>query len=59
MRMLRDSTIKCKTSVYALPMINLSPLDGDWYEGIVQKLKWTGSIRDNGNLVGDVNCRVE
>lgn len=45
MRMLRDSSIVCRTASYALPMINMHPLDEDWYEGITQKLKWTGSLR--------------
>ena len=48
MRMLRDSSIVCRTSEYALPMINMHPLDEDWYEGITQKLKWTGSLRSQG-----------
>jgi hypothetical protein len=30
MRMLRDSSIVCRTSTYALPMINMHPLDEDW-----------------------------
>ena len=30
MRMLRDSSIVCKTATYALPMINMHPLDEDW-----------------------------
>ncbi|PSC74131.1 ATP-NAD kinase [Micractinium conductrix] len=45
MRMLRDSSIVCRTSKYALPCINMHPLDEDWYEGITQKLSWTGSSR--------------
>uniref|UniRef100_A0A1D2A851 NAD kinase 2, chloroplastic n=1 Tax=Auxenochlorella protothecoides TaxID=3075 RepID=A0A1D2A851_AUXPR len=45
MRMLRDSSIVCRASRYALPMINRHPLDEDWYEGITQKLRWTGSLR--------------
>jgi NAD+ kinase len=45
MRMLRDSSIVCRTSLHALPMINMHPLDEDWYEGITQKLNWTGSLR--------------
>lgn len=48
MRMLRDSSIVCRTSQYALPMINMHPLDEDWYEGITQKLSWTGSLRHGG-----------
>eukprot|EP00887_Chlorella_sp_A99_P006919 scaffold2.g6919.t1 len=50
MRMLRDSSIVCRTSTYALPMINMHPLDEDWYEGITQKLKWTGSLRTQGGF---------
>eukprot|EP00884_Botryococcus_braunii_P019601 jgi/Botrbrau1/6324/Bobra.0339s0032.1 len=45
MRMLKDSSIRVTTSRCALPMINLDRLDGDWYEGIVQKLKWNVQIR--------------
>jgi NAD+ kinase len=30
MRMLRDSSIVCRPSTYALPMINMHPLDEDW-----------------------------
>lgn len=30
MRMLRDSSIVCRASRYALPMINRHPLDEDW-----------------------------
>ncbi|EFN53556.1 hypothetical protein CHLNCDRAFT_136701 [Chlorella variabilis] len=48
MRMLRDSSILCRTSRHALPMINMHPLDEDWYEGITQKLSWTGSLRHGG-----------
>lgn len=49
MRMLRDSSIVCRTSRYALPMINMHPLDEDWYEGITQKLAWTGSLTRHGS----------
>ncbi|PRW51101.1 ATP-dependent zinc metalloprotease FTSH chloroplastic isoform A [Chlorella sorokiniana] len=53
MRMLRDSSIVCRTSRYALPMINMHPLDEDWYEGITQKLSWTGStLRSFGGSGG-------
>ncbi|GAB4813418.1 hypothetical protein N2152v2_000464 [Parachlorella kessleri] len=52
MRMLRDSSIVCKTANYALPMINMHPLDEDWYEGITQKLKWTGSLRSQQGFRG-------
>ena len=45
LRMLRDSSIRCTTSLCALPMINMGYLDRDWYEGIVQKLKWNVPIR--------------
>lgn len=44
--MLRDSSIRCTTSLCALPMINMGYLDRDWYEGIVQKLKWNVPIRE-------------
>lgn len=44
-RMRRGTSIVCRTSRYALPMINMHPLDEDWYEGITAKLKWTGSLR--------------
>ena len=44
--MLRDSSIRCTTSLCALPMINMGYLDVDWYEGIVQKLKWNVPIRE-------------
>ena len=40
------ASIVCKTSQFALPMINMHPLDEDWYEGITAKLKWTGSLRN-------------
>ena len=43
--MLRDISIRCTTSLCALPMINMGYLDRDWYEGIVQKLKWNVPIR--------------
>ncbi|KAL0041291.1 hypothetical protein WJX77_011249 [Trebouxia sp. C0004] len=46
LRMLRDSSIRCTTSLCALPMINMGYLDRDWYEGIVQKLKWNVAIRE-------------
>ena len=46
LRMLRDSSIRCTTSLCALPMINMGYLDRDWYEGIVQKLKWNVPIRE-------------
>lgn len=38
-------SIRCTTSTCALPMINSERLDRDWYEGIVQKLKWNVPIR--------------
>ncbi|KAK9804759.1 hypothetical protein WJX72_003791 [[Myrmecia] bisecta] len=47
LRMLRDSSIRCTTSACALPMITLGRLDRDWYEGIVQKLKWNVPIRES------------
>ncbi|BDA49473.1 NAD(H) kinase 1 [Coccomyxa sp. Obi] len=43
-RMMAGSSIRCTTSLCALPVINLAPLDNDWYDGIVQKLKWNVSI---------------
>lgn len=43
-----DSSIVCRTSRFALPMISMHPLDEDWYEGITQKLRWTGSLRNDG-----------
>ena len=46
-RMRRGSSIVCKTSKFALPMITMHPLDEDWYEGITAKLKWTGSLRND------------
>ncbi|KDD75820.1 ATP-NAD kinase [Helicosporidium sp. ATCC 50920] len=46
-----DSYIICRTSSHALPMISMHPLDEDWYEGITQKLKWTGSLRDHQGRV--------
>ncbi|KAI3424137.1 hypothetical protein D9Q98_009497 [Chlorella vulgaris] len=52
MRMLRDSSIVCRTSRHALPMINMHPLDEDWYEGITQKLSWTGSLRHGTPYLG-------
>lgn len=45
MRMPRDSSVMCRAARFALPMINRHPLDEDWYEGITQKLRWTGSLR--------------
>lgn len=45
-RMARGSIIKCTTSLCAVPFINLGPLDNDWYDGIVQKLKWNVSARE-------------
>lgn len=45
MRMQRNTSIRCTTSTCALPMINSERLDRDWYEGIVQKLKWNVPIR--------------
>ena len=44
--MLRDSSIRCTTSLCALPMINMGYLDRDWYEGFVQKVKWKVPIRE-------------
>ncbi|KAK9832689.1 hypothetical protein WJX81_000190 [Elliptochloris bilobata] len=46
MRLLRESSIRCTTSACALPVITLGRLDHDWYEGIVQKLKWNVPIRE-------------
>ena len=43
--MQRDTSIRCTTSTCALPLINSERLDRDWYEGIVQKLKWNVPIR--------------
>lgn len=45
MRMQKGTSIRCSTSTCALPMINSERLDRDWYEGIVQKLKWNVPIR--------------
>jgi len=45
-RMRKGSSVVCRASRYAVPMITMHPLDEDWYEGITAKLKWTGSIRD-------------
>lgn len=47
-RLRRNSTIVCRTSQYALPLINMHPLDEDWYEGITAKLRWNGSLRGAG-----------
>ena len=41
----RNMSIRCTTSTCALPMINSERLDRDWYEGIVQKLRWNVPIR--------------
>ncbi|EIE19085.1 ATP-NAD kinase [Coccomyxa subellipsoidea C-169] len=49
-RMMAGSSMRCTTSLCALPVINLAPLDNDWYDGIVQKLKWNVSIREIGRL---------
>lgn len=46
MRLPKGAYIRCHTSTCPLPMVNLMPLDGDWYEGIVAKLKWNVSIRE-------------
>jgi len=43
-RLKSDGSIIARPCEYALPMINMHPLDEDWYEGIVQKLHWTGSL---------------
>ncbi|KAL4515606.1 hypothetical protein Ndes2526B_g03744 [Nannochloris sp. 'desiccata'] len=44
-RLRKGSSVVCRASRYALPMITMHPLDEDWYEGITAKLKWTGSLR--------------
>lgn len=46
MRMRRGSSIVCRPSQFALPMITMHALDDDWFEGITAKLKWTGSLRN-------------
>lgn len=50
LRMRRGSSVVCSTARYALPMICMHPLDGDFYEGITAKLKWTGSLRSQGTF---------
>ena len=41
MRLLRDSSVVCRTSRYALPMINMHPLDEDWC-GARSQGGWSG-----------------
>jgi len=44
-RLPRGSALRVSTSACPLPFINLKPLDGDFYEAIVEKLRWNTLIR--------------
>lgn len=45
-RMRRGSSIVCRPSQFAMPMITMHALDDDWFEGITAKLRWTGSLQN-------------
>jgi len=44
-RLPRGSALRVTTSSCPLPFINLKPLDGDFYDAIVEKLRWNNLIR--------------
>jgi NAD+ kinase len=44
-RLPRGSALRVTTSACPLPFINLKPLDGDFFQAIVEKLRWNTLIR--------------
>jgi len=50
LRMRKGSFLKVTPSLCPLPLINMSNLDTDWYEGITGKLKWNQTLREPPKL---------
>ncbi|KAG1655845.1 hypothetical protein FOA52_008287 [Chlamydomonas sp. UWO 241] len=57
MPLTRGSSVMLRSTENALPMVNMSRLDTDWFEGITQKLKWNLSLRPSLRPPGEDHPR--